>query len=104
MGIEGRPLRITLQILVLVWGLIFIAAFVFRALMEPTGDGYTHGANRAVAFVTWHFFGFLVALVAAWLTQRGRAQLSRGMQFLGYIPLLIDILLILIGGIKVATA
>jgi hypothetical protein len=80
--------------MVLVWGVVFAAGFILPRFIEPTGDGFTRGLNRLPYFFTLHCLGFIVAVVTAALSFNSRAELSKWLQFTGFVPLLAYFLLI----------
>ena len=80
--------------LVLLWIVIFILAFVAPRFIEPTGSGFTRGTNRLPALMGLHCVAFLVALVTAALSYRSRAELGKWLLAVGFVPLAVDLLLL----------
>jgi hypothetical protein len=76
-----------------VWLVLFITSFVVLQLTSPTGDGFTRGLNRIVAFMTWQIAALVLAMVGALLTYRFGGGGKHG-KVLGYAPLAFSVLLI----------
>jgi hypothetical protein len=77
-----------------VWLMLFITSFVVLQLTSPTGDGFTRGLNRIVAFMTWQIAALVLATVGALLTYRFGGAGGKHGKLLGYAPLAFSVLLI----------
>lgn len=82
--------------LVILWLVIFIAAFVVPRFIEPTDSGFTRGLNRLPALFGLHCLGFVLALFTAGLTYSSRAKIAKWLVIAGFTPIIIDVLLILL--------
>lgn len=89
--------------LLLLWLVLFVAAFVAPRFVAPTGDGFTRGLNRLGLFFIWHLAAFLVAIIAAvmgWLKYKG----VRAAPWVCSAPLLVHLVLIfLVAGVVIFT-
>ncbi len=81
-------------ILVAVWAMMFTLAFIVPRLIEPTGDGFTRGMNRLPAAIGLQCLAFCVAAVTAGLSFTTREELAKWILVTGFIPLVIQILLV----------
>lgn len=81
-------------VLVLVWLVVFIAAFAVPRFIEPTGSGFTRGMNRLPALAGLHCLGLILALGSAGLAFRTRVEIAKWLVVTGFVPLAVDLLLI----------
>lgn len=84
--------RFLLTLLLAVWVLCFAYAFVAFATAEPSGDGFTRGANRAGLFLGWQAVAGLVGL-AAFAVSRD-APKGSGIRRVAAVPFLIALALL----------
>jgi hypothetical protein len=70
--------------------------FVVPRFIEATGSGFTRGTNRLPVLFGLYCFGFILALFTAGLTYNSRAKITKWMLVIGFTPITIDILLILL--------
>lgn len=82
--------------LVILWLVIFIAAFVVPRFIEPTGSGFTRGMNRLPVLFGLQCLGFILALLTAGLTYSGRAKIAKWLLVAGFVPITIDVLLVVL--------
>lgn len=82
--------------LVLLWLVLFFAAFVAPRFIEPTGSGFTRGTNRLPLLLGLHCFGFILAIFTAWLTYSSREKIAKWLLVAGFAPITIDALLIVL--------
>ena len=61
--------RTVLWGLIGLWGLLFAGAFIAFAMTDPTGDGFTRGINRVMAFLGWQLAAGAVAILV-WLLRK----------------------------------
>ncbi|MEW5958942.1 MAG: hypothetical protein AB1801_14515 [Chloroflexota bacterium] len=80
----------------ILWLVIFLAAFVVPRFIEPTGSGFTRGMNRLPLLFGLHCFGFILALFTAGLTYSSRAKIAKWLLGVGFAPITIDVLLIVL--------
>lgn len=81
-------------ILVAVWALFFVSGFVVPRFIPPTGEMFTRGLNRLPAIIGLQCLAFGMAVVTAGLSFATRKELARWMLVTGFVPLAIEILLI----------
>jgi hypothetical protein len=77
-----------------VWLLLFVISFVTLQVVQPTGDGFTRGLNRIVAFLSWQGAAFVVAMVLAWLTRRAAERGVDRIKLVGYLPLAASVFIV----------
>lgn len=82
--------------LVILWLVIFIAAFVAPRFIEPTDSGFTRGMNRLPVLFGLHCFGFILALFTAGLSYSSRTRIAKWLLVVGFAPITIDVLLIVL--------
>lgn len=83
--------RTVVWILALLWAAAWGGSFVAFAITDPTGDSFTRGLNRLMAFLGWQLAaGFLGGLV--WMAGRGLAATPLG-RWLTRVPALLAIVL-----------
>jgi hypothetical protein len=82
--------RIGTILLFIAWaGLAGYGLCVYLA-MEPTGDGFTRGLNRAGEFFKWEAYALALA-IAAWLFARVSASAQGPLgRWLGRIPIIVS--------------
>ncbi len=77
--------------LVAVWAATWVGSFLVFQLTDPSGDGFTRGLNRLMAFLGWQLAaGFLGGLV--WIVGRDQPQTGLG-RWLLRAPALLALLL-----------
>lgn len=76
------------------WAALFVAAVVVMQGTPPTDSGFTRGLNRIGVFFQWQAASFAVAALSFAITRSARLHLRRGMRWLGYGPLVIDLSLL----------
>ena len=81
---------------VILWLVIFIAAFVVPRFIEPTGSGFTRGTNRLPIVFGLHCLGFIFALFSAGLTYKSQREITKWLLVVGFTPITVDILLIVL--------
>ena len=81
-------------VLVAVWVVIVVLAFVVPRLIPATGDSFTRGMNRLPVVVGLQCLGFCVAVVTAGLSFATRKELAKWLLVTGFVPLAIEILMI----------
>jgi hypothetical protein len=81
-----------LPILVLsgVWLLCFIVSFVSFAVTPPTGDSFLRGFNRLIILLGWQAGALLAAIVGGFVTFGRRQRISRGLQWVGFAPIIVS--------------
>lgn len=84
-----------IAILFLVWVGLALLSLLIPAFIDPVGDGMMRGLNQMVPFFSFQGAAFLLSILIAFATFRGRGQLSVGVRILGYIPFVFGILVIL---------
>ena len=62
--------RRTVNVLLLIWAVVFVLSIALAWLQEPTGDGFTRGLNRLGVFFGWQGVALAIAVIA-WLMGRG---------------------------------
>lgn len=87
----ARENRLVVLLLVL-WAGLFAWSFVGLSTTEATGDGFTRGWNRIVAFLLWQFAAGIVA-VPVYMVGRERSSGS-GLRWASRVPLALAIALI----------
>lgn len=93
-----RPLhRLLIPALAGVWLVLFVVAVVAMRATEPTGSSFTRGLNRVGVFFQWQAASFAAALICFAVTRSARERIGRGLRWLGYAPLAVD--LVLLGGL-----
>jgi hypothetical protein len=80
-------------ILALVWIGLFMVSFYAAMTMPPSGDGFTHGLNRATTVLAWQGGALFVALCALYA---GLNAQTKPLAWISRIPLLIQIVLALL--------
>jgi hypothetical protein len=83
-------------IFALIWAVVLSLAFIIPRSIEPTGDGFTRGANRLPATLGLHCLSFLLALFIAGWSYRTRADIDTWLLMAGFAPLLISILAVML--------
>lgn len=83
--------RTVVWLLVLAWAAAWAGSFVAFWLTDPTGDSFTRGLNRLMAFLAWQLgAGFLGGLV--WMAGRGLEK-STLVRWLLRLPVILALLL-----------
>ena len=76
------------------WGAAFASSFVAAMLAPPVGEGFARGLNAVGVWAGWQLAGLAVATVGAAITWVLRGALSRRMQWVGYAPLVVDLVVL----------
>lgn len=76
-----------LKILLLLWLAVMAGSFLAFQLTAETGDGFTRGLNRVLAFVGWQFAGLIIALICLFL--RARVEWGRPLRWIALVPALV---------------
>ena len=83
--------RTVVWILAFAWAAAWSVSFIAFWITDPTGDSFTRGLNRLMAFLAWQLgAGFLGGLV--WMAGRGVASSALG-RWLPRIPAILALLL-----------
>lgn len=96
--------RGSVLVLALAWLATVGLACLRYATSAPTGEGFTRGWNRVVAFLGWQLAALVPALVAAALVLRHREALEPRWRALGLAPLAIEVAFAALLGVLVAWA
>ena len=81
-------------VLVVVWAVIVVLAFVAPRLIPASGDGFTRGMNRLPVVIGLQCLGFCLAVVTAGLSFATRKELATWLLVTGFVPLALEILMI----------
>lgn len=81
------PRHTGLKFLLLLWFAIMVGSFLAFQWTVETGDGFTRGLNRVMAFVGWQFAGLIIALICLFL--RARVEWGRPLRWIALVPALV---------------
>lgn len=76
------------------WAVLYALSFWQAAVLPRTGDGFLRGINRLMAFLGWQGAAAGAALVL-WGATRADRQLGPGLRWLGRVPMLLALALVL---------
>lgn len=95
-----------INIILIVWALLFAVSFIHTQLTAPTGDGFTRGMNRTMIFLGWQAAALVTAIVAFAVARRPRNELPRRIRIVASLPLVIHgvSLLVIVGMVVYAVA
>ncbi len=63
------PRKSALILILILWAVAFLGAFIMWQLEAPNGSSFTRGLNRVATFASWQF-GATVLAILAWLIGR----------------------------------
>lgn len=74
------------------WLALFVLSFVTYSTVEPTGDGFTRGMDRAGAVLAWQAGAMVAAVAAMVFTLRQKGPRGFGVSFAGLAPMVVMVL------------
>lgn len=92
-SMDGKKTPRFVWLILVAWALAVAISFVVFAVIEPSGSGFTRGANRAGSFLGWQAAAMLLAMLL-WMRVR-RIGLPLWQRRLLSLPWYLHVLLLL---------
>lgn len=89
-----KPL-VRVQVMVAIWGVLFVVSIVAAAMTEKTGDSFVRGMNRVFIFFWWQCAAFVFAVISFVAARRNALSLPKSWRIGGMIPICIHALMVL---------
>jgi uncharacterized membrane protein len=77
-----------------VWLVLFVMSFVVVGLGAVEDDDFARRLSKIASFLTWQVVALLVAAITALITQRLAARGAEGVKLVGYVPLALNVFVV----------
>lgn len=84
------------QVMVVLWAIVFLISIVATGMTEKTGDSFLRGINRVYVFLGWQCAAVGIAVISFITVRRNKGTLPKAWQIGGIAPVCVYGLLLLL--------